>query len=74
MNLLKRGLLSTRLRELEIPALAMEPNRDQPDAGPGVPPPMQEPQLGRTGRELEEAESDAEAARSGHHPEPFRAG
>jgi hypothetical protein len=38
----------------------MQPHGDQANACPGVEPSMQEAKLGRTGRELEEAERDAE--------------
>jgi hypothetical protein len=62
------------LRQLQIPALVMEPNGNEPEAGPGVQPAVQEPQLGRAGREPEEAEGGAEGGealrRQGFDSEP----
>jgi hypothetical protein len=40
--------------------VAVQPNRDQSDAGPGVEPAVQEAQLWRAWLELEEAEGGAE--------------
>jgi hypothetical protein len=51
-------------------ALALDAHDDQPDAGPGVQPLMQQPQLGRARLNLEEAEGGAEqqAAAIVKHP------
>ena len=48
------------LRQLQVPALTMQSHGDQADAGPRVESLVQEAQLGRAWRELEEAEGGAE--------------
>jgi len=47
------------LSELQVPPLSVQSHRDEPDAAPGVEPAVQESQLGRARRELEEAEGGA---------------
>ena len=52
-------------------ALALHAHGDEPDAGPGIEPAVQELQLGRAWRELEEAEGGEEvrqSASTGHVP------
>lgn len=46
--------------ELQVSALAMQPDRDQPDVGPGAEPAVQELQLGRARWELKEAEGGSQ--------------
>jgi hypothetical protein len=55
------------LRELKVPPLAVQSHGDQPDARPRVQPAVQEPQLGRAGRELEEGEGGAEGDEAAVH-------
>ena len=61
---LERGapLVLLQVRQPEARPEAFDAHGDAPDAGPGVEPAVQEPQLGLGGRELEETEGGAEVS------------
>jgi hypothetical protein len=58
-------LVLADVAQREPEPLPLHAHGDQPDAGPGVEPAVEQPELGRARRELEEAEGGAEPAAAG---------
>jgi hypothetical protein len=50
------------VRQRQAMTLPLDAHSDEPDAGPGIEPAVQEPQLGRPGLELQESERGARVA------------